>query len=209
MAYLLERGNGSHCVLEAIRTEPFTQKQFTDMIKEAHSRSQDYYLARVQCRSSEGDTGSKQAPYYCYDARQLCKYIFEMVISTEGRKIRIKNFKDPINQHPIQEISFFRLKYDSDTPLRAEYMGNQVNFLENNCFRSKIFYQENALDALSVNFQFNVGQKMPVITRKRVFTVFMMVVFVLVFGTLVVMLAEKEFARKSPIKYSIGGKPRI
>lgn len=207
MAYLLEKGAGSRCVLEAVKTEPFTQKQFADMIKESHSKSQDHYLARVQCKSNEAD--GKHGPYYCYDARQLCKYIFEMVISTEGRKIRIKNFKDPISQETIHDISFFKLRYDSDTPLRAEYVGNQVNFLENNCFRSKIFYQENALDALSVNFQFSMKHKTPILTRRKMFTIFMMVVFILVFGTLLVMLAEKEFPRKRSVRYSLGGKANI
>ncbi|AFN82692.1 hypothetical protein EROM_030710 [Encephalitozoon romaleae SJ-2008] len=202
MAYLLEKGNGSRCVLEAIKVEPFTQKQFADMIKEAHAKSQDYYLARVQCRSNPEDGKNI---YYCYDARQLCKYIFEMVISTEGRKIRIKNFKDPINQEQIHEISFFKLRYDSDTPLKAEYVGNQVNFLENNCFRSKIFYQENALDALSVNFQFGPQKKkIPIINRRKLFTVFMMVILVFVIGTLVAMVAEREPSKASPpLKLSI------
>ncbi|CAD26227.1 hypothetical protein [Encephalitozoon cuniculi GB-M1] len=203
MAYLLEKANGSRCVLEAVKVEPFTQKQFADMIKEAHSRTQDYYLARVQCKSSSEDGKNI---YYCYDARQLCKYIFEMVISTEGRKIRIKNFKDPINQEQIHEISFFKLRYDSDTPLRAEYVGNQANFLENNCFRSKIFYQENALDALSVNFQFGPQKKrIPIINKRKIFTVFVMVVVILVIGTLVAMIAEKESSRPpSPFKLPIG-----
>lgn len=203
MAYLLEKGGGPRCTLEAVKTEPFTQRQFADMIKDAHSKSQDYYLARVQCR----DDGGRQSPYYCYDARQLCKYIFEMVISTEGRRIRIKNFRDPINQEQIHEVSFFKLRYDSDTPLRAEYIGNQTNFLENNCFRSRIFYQENALDALSVNFQFNAAKKMPVLTRRRMFAVFLMVVLVLVLGTLVVMLAERGAAARP--SYSLGGKTGI
>ena len=60
MAYLLEKRNGSRCVLEAVKRELFTQKKFADMISEAHSRSQDYYLARVQCRG--GGAEPWQAP---------------------------------------------------------------------------------------------------------------------------------------------------
>lgn len=207
MAYLLEKANGSRCVLEAVKVEPFTQRKFADMIKESHARTQDYYLARVQCKDGNGDGKNT---YYCYDARQLCKYIFEMVISTEGRKIRIKNFKDPINQEQIHEISFFKLRYDSDTPLRAEYVGNQANFLENNCFRSKIFYQENALDALSVNFQFGSPQKIPIINRRKILTVLVMIVAVLGIGTLVAMLAEKDSPRAPPpLKFRLSGRKSI
>lgn len=96
--------------------------------------------------------------YACYDARQLCKYIFEMVISAEGRKIRIKNFKYPITQFEMAEVNFSKLRYDSETPMRAEFVGNQVTFLETNAFRNRLFYQEDAIEALSINFQFK-GKK--------------------------------------------------
>jgi hypothetical protein len=196
MAYLLEKGGSSRCTLEATKVEPFTQKPFSEMIRESHSRSFDYYLARVQCEGTKPDKPpNRQAPYYCYDARQLCKYIFEMVISTEGRRIRIKNFKDPINQQQIGEISFFRIRYDSDTPLRAEYVGNQIDFLDSNCFRSKIFYQEDALDALTVNFQFKMAPKIPLVNKRRMFTAFAMLVMLILFVSMVILLAEKDAFR--------------
>lgn len=86
----------------------------------------------------------------------------------EGRKITIKNFKDPINQKEIGEIKFFKLRCDIETPLKAEYIGNHISFLESNVFESKLFYQEDPLDALSVYFQFKSLEKMPYIKKKRV-----------------------------------------
>lgn len=185
MAYVLEKNSNSRCALDAASTEAFTQKQFSDLIYDAHSKGQDYFIARVHCVETEQQKNSKSCSYFCYDARQLCKFIFEMVISAEGRKIRIKNFKDPINFKEISEINFFKLRYDTETPLRAEFIGNHINFLESNVFRSKLFYQEDALDALSVNFQFKNVDKLPYIKKKKFIDVFMLIVLLLVLGILV------------------------
>lgn len=189
MAYLLEKSGSSRCTLEATKREQFTQKLFSDLINDTHSKEHDYYLARVHCSET---SGKEKNLYYCYDARQLCKYIFEMVISTEGRKIRVKNFKDPISQQEIKEVQFFRLKYDSDVPLKAEYVGNHDNFLDSNCFRSRIFCSEDALDALSVNFQFNSIKETKIVDKRRLFGLFMMVVFLLIFITTIVILIERD-----------------
>ncbi|KKO75196.1 hypothetical protein AAJ76_280006733 [Vairimorpha ceranae] len=191
MAYLLERDNSPRCTLEGSKKEQFTQKHFTDLIHDSHSRNNDYYIGRVQTSLTDKNE------FYCYDARQLCKYLFEMVISTEGRKIRIKNFKDPISQENIDEIHFFRLKYDSDEPLRAEYVGNHKNFLESNSLRSKIFYSEDALDALSVNFQFNSVKKTNLIEKKKLYS-FLILLFlgIIVFSSVVLLIEKKKSSRK-------------
>ncbi|EOB14942.1 hypothetical protein NBO_11g0015 [Nosema bombycis CQ1] len=180
MAYLLEKSGTNRCTLEATKREQFTQKLFSDLINESHSKQHDYYLARVH-----------NSNVNIYDARQLCKYVFEMVISTEGRKIRIKNFKDPITQEEIKEVQFFRLKYDTDAPLKAEYVGNQDTFLISNCFRSRVFCSEDALDALSVNFQFNPIKEPKFKDKKRIIGIFIMSVFLMLFLTSIVILIDK------------------
>jgi hypothetical protein len=131
-------------------------------------------------------------PYFCYDARQLCKYVFEMVISQEGRKIKVKNFKDPIHQRPFTELNFFRMRCGSDTPLRAEYAGNHLDFLESNCFRSKLFYQEDPLDALTVSFNFKKMKNLPFFTKKQILSLFITIIFVLMLSTFLVIVLEKD-----------------
>jgi len=185
MAYVLEKIGSSRCALDAAKAELFTQKKFADLIYDAHTRGQDYYLARVHCK--EKDIKSGHSIYYCYDAKQLCKYVFEMVITPDGRKIKIKNFKDPLNAKDISEINFFRLRFDTETPLKAEYIGNHVSFLESNIFRSKLFYQEDPLDALSVNFQFKTLEKLPYIKKKRFFDVFIFLMLLCIMGVVILL----------------------
>ncbi|KAF9763696.1 hypothetical protein NGRA_1126 [Nosema granulosis] len=201
MAYLLEKSGSSRCTLEANKREQFTQKLFSDLINDSHTKEHDYFLARVHCAEA-----SKKDTFYCYDARQLCKYVFEMVISTEGRKIRIKNFKDPISAQDIKEVQFFRLKYDTDAPLKAEYVGNHDNFLDSNCFRSRIFCTEDALDALSVNFQFNAVKETKLVDKRRVFGMFMMIVCLLIFITTIVILIERDKKHLGTDGHKIGQK---
>ncbi|WUR04813.1 uncharacterized protein VNE69_10163 [Vairimorpha necatrix] len=186
MAYLLEREDSPRCTLEGGKREQFTQKLFTDLIHDSHAKNHDYYLGRVKI------TSQNKIEFHCYDARQLCKYLFEMVISTEGRKIRIKNFKDPISREVIDDVHFFRLKYDSDEPLRAEYVGNHIKFLESNSLRSKIFYSEDALDALSVNFQFNSIKKTNVIDKRRLYGFLLLVFFGILALSGIVFFVEKK-----------------
>lgn len=178
----IERPSVSRCALDASCSEAFTQRGFVDLINEAHAQGQDYYIARAHLKKAPGGL----AVYYCYDARQLCKYIYEMVISAEGRRIRIKNFKDPVTLKDLSEINFFRLRYDSDTPLRAEFVGNHVSFLESNAMRNKIFLQEDASDALSINFQFKSSDKQAYIKQKGLMDFVLVIILLILLGTVAV-----------------------
>lgn len=205
MTYVLERIGSSRCALDAAKSELFTQKKFADLIYEAHTKGQDYFLARVHCK--EKDLKSGHNIYYCYDAKQLCKYIFEMVITSEGRKIKIKNFKDPINNKDISEINFFKLRYDSETPLKAEYIGNHVSFLESNIFRSKLFYLEDPLDALSVNFQFKSIEKLPYIKKRKILDVFIFLFLLIVMGVVIMIGFKSRKANAGKAIPSVKVKP--
>lgn len=179
MIYGLENATSTKCALDSKKHEAFTQKSFSDLIYSAHSQGQDYYIARVQCGNDE-----TMPSYYCYDARHLCKYIFEMVISSEGRKIRIKNFSDPIHGKDIIEIHFFKMRFESETPLRAEYAGSHINFLESSVFRAKIFFNEDPLEALSVNFQFKNNKKRRLVPKRKFLMFLCLTIFLIVFGLL-------------------------
>lgn len=198
MVLIIETQGNQRYALEGTSVEAFTQKTFSELISNSHSKKLDYYLARVICeglneKSGDFDRNSKKF-YYCYDARQLCKYIFEMAISSEGRKIEIKNFKDPINQKTISELYFFRLRHDSETPLRAEYAGSHVDFLESQSFRAKIFNQEDALDSLSINFKQKQLKKISFLSKKRIFSIFVIILFVLLLATpLIIVIERKKF----------------
>ncbi|KAI5149800.1 hypothetical protein ENBRE01_1129 [Enteropsectra breve] len=171
------------CALDAAKNEDFTQRPFADLINEAHAKGNDYYVTRVHCLENEGS--KDEIPlysYYCYDAKHLCRYVFEMVISPQGRKIRTKNFNDPISKKVISEISFFRLRYDTETPFRAEYVGNHETFLESSVFRNKMFFHEDALESLSVNFQLAPTGKMPFIEKKRFLDIFLLSIILLLVG---------------------------
>lgn len=197
MALILEKEGTKRCALEGGQAEIFTQKKFIDLISEAHSNSQDYFLARVRCAGTRKDEGNVNGIYFCYDARQLCKYVFEMVIGPKGRRIQIKNFKDPIYKRTITELSFFRLSYDSETPLKAEYIGSYRDFLDSNCFRTKIFHKEDPLDALSVSFKFNKKKKIHAISRKKLFSIFLTLIFILCIVSILVVIVEKGHAKIS------------
>merc|ERR1711962_275797 len=177
MVYFLETEGNSRCALEGEQPEVFTQKRFIDLIKDTHSTKNDYYLARVKCLSKEEENKSiigekfnmifygkadesltNNGVFYCYDARQLCKYLFQMVIDSSGRTIAIKNYRDPIYKRRISNICFFKLAYDSETPLKAEYAGNAEDFMGSNHFRRKIFHKEDPLDALSVSLEGREGK---------------------------------------------------
>ncbi|KAI5169500.1 hypothetical protein PAEPH01_0770 [Pancytospora epiphaga] len=179
MAYILDRNGATRCTLDASRGEAFTQRGFADLIAEAHTKGHDYYIARAHLTPNT----ENGIIYNCYDARQLCKYIFEMVISADGRKIRVKNFKDPVSQKELSEVNFFRLRYDSETPMRAEFVGNHVTFLESNSLRNKLFYQEDAMEALSINFQFKHAEKLPYIKKKGVLDFILVILMLAMLGT--------------------------
>lgn len=191
MVLILENEGTQRCALEGSTVEAFTQKPFSDLVNESYMRQSDYYIARVICSGeNDGEKKSKKV-YYCYDARQLCKYVFEMVISSEGRSVQIKNFKDPIHQKPVHELYFFRLRYESETPMRAEYAGSHLDFLESQSFRSRIFNQEEPLDALSVNFKLAKQQKIPLLTKKQVLSVFVIILAMILLVTVLVIAVEK------------------
>ncbi|ORD97211.1 hypothetical protein A0H76_1227 [Hepatospora eriocheir] len=147
--------------LDAGAVEPFTCKSYYELVADAHAKKEDYYIARVRCVLDPMNT------YYCYDAKHLCKFIFETVVGPDGRKIKIKNFKDPIVGSEIAEICFFKLRHEMKNPLRAEPVGNHVTFLESNVFRKRIFREEDPLDSLSVNFQSEEDEKKPTFLSKR------------------------------------------
>lgn len=192
MALILESLGSQRCALDGSTIEAFTQKSFSVLLNESHEKQQDYYIARIVCANAANAATKKRTNYYCYDARQLCKSIFEMIISSEGRKVQIKNFKDPINQQNISELYFFRCRHDSETPLRAEYAGTHKDFLESQSFRSKIFYQEDPLDSLSVNFKFNRSSKIPLLTRKQVYSLILIVLLILLIGSVLVFAVERN-----------------
>ncbi|KCZ81855.1 hypothetical protein H312_00754 [Anncaliia algerae PRA339] len=190
MVLILENEGTQRCALEGSTVEAFTQKQFSDLVNESFMRQSDYYIARLIC-SADTDEKRTKKMYYCYDARQLCKYVFEMVISSEGRSVQIKNFKDPIHQKPILELYFFRLRYESETPMRAEYVGSHLDFLESQSFRSRIFNQEEPLDALSVNFKLAKQQNIPFLTRKQLMSVFVIILALILLVTVLIIAMDK------------------
>ncbi|OQS55735.1 hypothetical protein EHP00_439 [Ecytonucleospora hepatopenaei] len=194
MIHGMENAASTKCALDSKKHEAFTQKSFSELIYAAHAQGQDYYIARIQCSADE-----TMPSYYCYDARHLCKYIFEMVISSEGRKIRIKNFVDPIHGKDIMDIHFFKMRYESETPLKAEYAGSHVTFLESSVFRSKIFFNEDPLEALSVNFQFKNNKKQGVVTKKKFLMFLGLTFFLLCIGAITYMAmvyVKKEMGKK-------------
>lgn len=185
MVSLIAKKDSTRFALDASLQEPFTNKAFSDLINDSHVRGHDYYIARVHCIEAPEDSAeTRPYSYFCYDAIHLCKYVFEMVISAEGRRISIRNFRDYISKKEISEINFFKLRCDGETPLRAEFVGNHVTFLESNVFRSKLFFQEDALDALRVNFQFKSAAKPQYIKRKTFFDLFLIVILLLLIGVI-------------------------
>lgn len=148
MVIIFEKEEERKGTLDSGVIEPFTQRKFSELINDAYMRKLNHVIARVKSAGA----GQQEVAYY--DARHLCKYIFELVISRDGRKVRIKNFSDPLTEKEIKEISFFELKPKSDTPIIAVYVGSQKTFLESHNFRSKIFNRNDPFDALSINFVF-------------------------------------------------------
>lgn len=183
MVIILEKDGSKRTTLDVDTIEPFTQKPFVDLIRDTKSQRHDYFLVRIT---------SEDRSINCYDARQLCRYVFEILISPDSRKVRIKNFKEPLTHKKITDLLFFRMRYDSETPLRAEYMGNHIDFLESNCFRSKLFHKEDPLYALSVNFNFKEVKGIPMFGRKQVFTLFITIMFILLISTFFILVFERD-----------------
>lgn len=207
MAYVLEKLGSTRCALDASKNELFTQKKFADLIYESHAKGQDYILSRVFCKEKDSRTGNNI--YYCYDAKQLCKHVFEMVITSEGRKIRVKNFKDPANFKEIAEINFFKLRHDSETPLKAEFIGNHISFLESNNFRSKVFSSEDPLDALSVNFQFKTLESLPYIKKKKYLDGFILAIMLVIIGVVAFLGLRISRAKQVQAKTDLRAEKKI
>lgn len=202
MTLVLEKEGSKRSTLDVAQIDVFTQKRFTDLINSTHSTNNDYFLARITKQSGVSSEGS----YSYYDARQLCKYIFEIQMSSKDRKVGIKNYKDPISQEKIIFIHFFRLPYGTETPLRAEYMGDKTDFLESYCFRSKMFYKEDPLYALSVNFCQD-AKKLPFLSSKHIFSLFITIIFILLISTFLVILMEKDanyYKKVDKLKLRVG-----
>lgn len=188
MIYGYDEGAATRCSLDSKKYEVFTQKRFDELIHDAHQKGKTYYIARIQAEDSKGK------PYwYSYDAKQLCKFIFEIVITSEGRKIGIKNFIDPLQGYDIQELGFYKIEHNMGKDLRAEYIGNHLSFLESSAFRSEIFYDDQALEALSVNFQFKEIKSSSKFVPKRKFAIFIgLMVSLLIIGSLLMIGFQLE-----------------
>lgn len=188
MIYGYDEGAATRCSLDSKKYEVFTQKRFDELIHDAHQKGKTYYIARIQAEDSRGK------PYwYSYDAKQLCKFIFEIVITSEGRKIGIKNFIDPLQGYDIQELGFYKIEHNMGKDLRAEYIGNHLSFLESSAFRSEIFYDDQALEALSVNFQFKEIKSSSKFVPKRKFAIFIgLMASLLIIGSLLMIGFQLE-----------------
>lgn len=131
---------------QSLNLEPFTQRSFCEIIKESSEKKLPHVLAKVFLK--------EETLPVVYDARLLCKYLFELVISKEGRKVRLKRVSDPINDKVIRDILFYEVPVNSKDGLDGEYIGSQKDFLESSGFRSKIFNRNDPFDSLSINFLF-------------------------------------------------------
>lgn len=192
MSTIMEKIGTTRCALDASKTELFTQKKFADLIYENHSRNMDYYLARVCCKTKDANM---QNIYYCYDAKSLCKYIFEMVVVGNENEIKIKNFKDPVNQTDIGEITFFKLRCASDTPMKAEYEGNHMRFIESGLFRSKVFSNEDIFEALSINFQTKKPEKLAYFKKRRMIDVMIFLGLIFIMGIILLVGFKTKFLK--------------
>ncbi|EHY66183.1 hypothetical protein NEAUS03_2423 [Nematocida ausubeli] len=134
-----------------LEIEPFTQKSFTEIINESFKNNLSHVIAKVFLKN-------EQKPVI-YDARILCKYLFELIISQEGRTVRLKRVNDPINDKIIKDILFYEIPVRSKDGLDGKYIGNQKDFLESTSFRSKIFNRNDPFDSLSINFLFKDKKK--------------------------------------------------
>ncbi|KAI5191842.1 hypothetical protein NEMIN01_1697 [Nematocida minor] len=153
--------------ISQLSIEPFTQRPFIELIKESNEKNLSHVIAKVFLKN--------ESVPVIYDARLLCKYLFELVISKDGRMVRLKRVSDPMNDKVIRDILF----YEVAGPGKEEsgsYIGNQKDFLQSTGFRSRIFNRNDPFDSLSINFMFKdkesnkVGKK-PVLIIGVSFTV--------------------------------------
>ncbi|KAI5168025.1 hypothetical protein NEIG_01214 [Nematocida sp. ERTm5] len=130
----------------ALGIEPFTQRPFTEILKESKEKQLPHVLAKVFVKNVDKPT--------VYDARTLCKYLFELVISREGRTVRLKKVSDPIDDKIIKDIFFYEIPVNSQDGLDGVFIGDQKDFLASSGFRSRIFNRNDPFDSLSINFLF-------------------------------------------------------
>ncbi|KAH9386559.1 uncharacterized protein NEMAJ01_1455 [Nematocida major] len=134
----------------SLSVEPFTQRPFSEIIKESSEKNLPHVLAKVFLKN--------ESIPIVYDARLLCKYLFELVISKDGRIVRLKRVSDPINDKVIRDILFYEIPSTSKDGTDGAYIGSQKDFLESSGFRSKIFNRNDPFDSLSINFLFKDSQ---------------------------------------------------
>lgn len=131
-------------LIRSTEIDPFTQKSFWELCLESFSKHVPHVIGRIETADTQG--------YTYYDARQLCKSLFELEISKEGRKVRMKSQTNPVDDRLIKEIVFFEI--DSENPGKALCIGTQKEFLASSTFRSRVFNRNDPFDALSINFVF-------------------------------------------------------
>ncbi|KAI5185093.1 hypothetical protein NEHOM01_0598 [Nematocida homosporus] len=182
-----EKGDIGRLILRGHEVEPFTQRPFAELVQEAVAKRVAHVVGRVETKE-----GGRMA---VYDARHLCKFMFELVISKEGRKVRVKNSTNPLDDRQIKGVTFYRVGED----MVGESIGTQKEFLESSKFRSKIFNRNDPFDALSINFVFKDGVSSK-IKKKTVIPVLVSVLVLL----LILMACSVNVLRSSRLKGHLG-----
>lgn len=168
--------------------EPFTQRPLRDLCQESFTRGVPHVLGRVEMKDAE--------EYALYDARHLCKYMFELVISKDGRKVRMKNLCNPLDDRAIKSVYFYEIRPEAREI--AHYIGAQKDFLESSRFRSRIFNRNDPFDALSINFVFK--DKVRHRLKKKTFIPVVLSVLVLL---LILMSCAAHVIRDSKLRSSL------
>ena len=191
MAFMYEHEGFKRPILEPEDIEFLSQKPFKELIDSAFNAKRDYYFAII--RNVGGRDNKKE--FMCYDAKKICKFIFQIEIHNFTRKIRIKNFKDPSNKKRITEFAFYRIKQNSSTALMVEYVGDYKDFPDNSYLRSKIFEGENPFDCLSISFK-NSKKKKKILKRKHIYSIFTTILLLVVITTFIYIMFEKNMKNK-------------
>lgn len=131
--------------ISSLVIEPFTQRPFPELVRESADKNLSHVFIKLLIKDDPFPT--------IYDARYLCKYLFELVISKEGRMVRLKKRTDPLQDRRIEDILFFEASAATEYK-KGLYIGNQKDFIQGCDFRSKIFNRNDPFDSLSINFMF-------------------------------------------------------
>lgn len=142
--------------ISSLTVEPFSQKPFADLIKDSADKNLSHVLIKLLLKD--------QTEFVVYDARYLCKHLFELVISKDGRMVRLKKTTEPLQDRKIDDILFFEASSETEYK-KAIYIGNQKNFLQACEFRSRIFNRNDPFDSLSINFMFKDKEKQKTVKR--------------------------------------------